>query len=66
MDLETVRAAVNDIERQLKKIRNMIAYREKIIVDTNIELGVMKRSEEALTDRYVELVAEERRLKEQG
>jgi hypothetical protein len=64
MDLETVRAAVNDIERDLKKLRNKIAYREKVVADTLGEIAALRVDEERMTGRYIDLVTRERELKE--
>lgn len=64
MDLDTVRAAINDIERDLKKVANKIEYRERVIRNTQAEIAELRRDREDLVDRYTVLVAQERELKE--
>lgn len=64
MDLETVQAALAETERELKKLNNKIAYREKVIAETYAEVGELRLKAAFLTDRYETLVVEERKLKE--
>lgn len=61
-NLADVQSAIADVEREMKKLRNKIAYRERTVQALLGEIEPMKREEADLVDRYVRLVAEEQEI----
>jgi len=63
MDLETVQAALAEVERELKSIGNKIKYRNDVIQRESEILAMHHRKRDDLIDRYEKLVVRERELK---
>lgn len=66
MTLDDIRSAIADVERSMKKARNKIEYREKVIRETEVEVVGLRREYEELVDRYADLVAQEQKIVRPG
>lgn len=62
MDLEDIRAAIADLDRRRVKLQKQIEHRHKEAAARKAEAARFERELEDVVDRWMKLIADERRL----
>lgn len=62
MELKDIQAAISDVERSMRKVKNKIDYRDSVIAAQQREVDELRVEYGSLVDRYTALVAEEQRI----
>lgn len=62
MDLADIRAAITQVEGEMKRLRRQIVHRESEAANRQAEAEGLKRTLADTVERYVNLVAEEQKI----